>query len=518
MRAPSPRPPHARAPGLLLLALSAAFALATALRMPDAWASGNALNHVSGAWMALADDLAHGTLYRPLDAAALGYGGTRYFPLVFALHAGLLEAGAGHLAAGWALSAAAGALLVAGGFLLLRAGGLRRAPALAFAALALGGFAGQHALAAARGDLLPVGLGALGLAALARLRGRGRIPAAAALFAAAFAAKPTALTALAAGVAWLALRRERRAALALAGATSALAAGVVLATDALSGGRFLAILAACAVDVGPRDLLAAPLRLARELALADPAGLALVAAAAVAVGAAAPALARAAGREGPEAAPLLPALWLLAAAGGALVVFASPGAGLNHLVELGAAAALALGAATAGPAPRPARLAAPFAAAAALAIALATWHADRHGSRLDELRAVVRALPPGPVLSEDPMVPLLAGARPAVADPWMLRVTSARDGRIARRLSAELERGGYAAIVLFRDLDAPGGDAWYAGRNLGLAIVADVRRAYRRTRSIGRYHLYVPRAAAPSPGGPRVTAAEAGVVARPGAR
>jgi hypothetical protein len=493
--------------GSLALALAAALALATVLRMPAAWTSGNALNHVSGAWMALADDLAHGTLYRPLHDPALGYGGTRYLPLAFALQAALLRAGAGLLASGWALSAAAGALLVLGGFLLLRGLGLRRAPALAFAVLALGGFAAQHALSAIRGDLLPVALSALGLAALARLRGPARLAVAAVLLSLAFAAKPTAVTAAAAGALWLAAQGERRSAAALAAATGALDAGVLLATDALSGGRFLAILRACAVDVTLPGALRAPGRLARDLALADPAGLVLALAAAAAVLAAALALARAARTRRAAAPLLLPALWLATAALAALAVYASPGAGMNHLLELEAAAALAIGAATVGPAPRAARLVAPLAAAAGLAMALAIWRDDLRSSRLDELRRVVAALPAGPVLSEDPTVPLLAGARPVVLDPWMLRVAAARDPALAAGLAAEVARGRYAAVVLFQDLDAPGAAAWYADGNLGVPLVAQIRTGYREARAIGRYHLYLPRAARGLGADPRVSAA-----------
>jgi hypothetical protein len=474
--------------------------------MPAAWASGNALNHVSGAWMTLADDLAHGVLYRPLHDAALGYGGTRDFPLVFALHAALLRAGLGLLASGWALSAAAGGLLASSAFLLLRRAGLARAPAAAFAALALGGFAGQHALSAIRGDLLPVALSALALAVLARPGGAGRVAAAAVLLALAFAAKPTALSAAVAGASWLALRGERRRAAALAAGVGALALAALLATDALSRGRFLAVLWVCAVDGGVQGLVRAPVRLAAELALADPAGLVLVAAAAVAVAAAAPGLARAV-RRGPPPPLLLPALWLAAALVAACAVFTSAGVGLNHLVELEAAAALTLGAATRGPAPRAARLAAPLAAAASLALVLAIWRGDLRTSRLAELRATVRALPAGPILSEDPTVPLLAGARPVLADAWMLREAAAADPAIARAIADELARGRYPAVVLFEDLDSPEADRWYAGRNLGLPVVAAIRRAYRPAGTFGRYHLYV-RSAPGAPGGePRVSAA-----------
>ena len=161
--APARPPARRRSPDVRRAALAAAAALAlvTVARLPAAWESGNALNHVSGVWMTLADDLAHGTLYRPLHAGD-EYGGTRYFPLAFALHAALLRAGVPLLPAGYAASLAAGVLLVVGSTRSCA----RSAPAGAPPAAARRrparrsrsrGFAGQHALAAVRGDLLPVG-------------------------------------------------------------------------------------------------------------------------------------------------------------------------------------------------------------------------------------------------------------------------------------------------------------------------------------------------------------------------
>ena len=276
-------------PGVLTLALAAALLVVTVARLPAAFESGNALNHVSGAWMTLADDLARGTFYRPLLAPELGFGGTRFFPLAFVLHAALLGLGVPLLAAGYALSALAGALLLAAAYLLVRRLGLHRPPAAAFATLTLAGFAGQHALSAVRGDLLAVAFEVLGLALVATAA-TGRRPAgrevlvAALAFTLAFAAKPTALVAPAAAAAFLAMGRDRRAARALVLLTGGGAAAVVLATDALSGGRFLSILAACASGgAGAGDLARAPLRLARTLAVGDRAGLLLLAAAALAL-------------------------------------------------------------------------------------------------------------------------------------------------------------------------------------------------------------------------------------------
>jgi len=484
---------HARA---LLLGSAAALATATVLRLPGAWASGNALNHVSGAWIALAEDLAHGTFYRALSEPGLGYGGTRFFPLAFALHGALRASGADLLASGYALSLAAGALLALGVFLLVRAAGLATPAAAAFGALAFAGFATQHALASVRGDLLPVALSALGLAAVARAPARGRGAAAAAfLFALAFAAKPTALTAPAAAAAWLALRGERRLALGLALLTAAGAIAVVLVTDVLSEGRFLAILAATATGgAGSRDLLRGPIRLAEHLLIADPAAIVLGGSAGLVALVALPARLRAA-RAGQAEPALLGALWLLAAGAGALVVFASPGTGVNHLVELEAAAAVALGTAWAGAsgAARLARALAPAAAVAGVWVAIGMAREDGRTARIREVHQVAAALPAGGrVLSEDPLVPLVAGGRPEVLDPWMLRLAAQADPALARPLIDDLRGGAFDAVVLFQDLDSPDSEPWYARGNLGTPVVEAVRSAYRLAERHGRYRIYLP--------------------------
>lgn len=486
----------ARRAAVVFAAASAALALATALRLPAAWESGNALNHVSGVWLTLADDLARGTLYRPLHEPGGGYGGTRYFPLAFALEGGLVRMGVPLLAAGYAASLAAGLLLVVGAFLLLRALGIPLLRAAAFAPLGLAGFAGQHALAAARGDLLPVALSALALAAIARGTGRARVLLAALALGLAFAAKPTALTAAVAAVASLALRRAPRAAFALAGLVSALAGLALVATDVLSGGRFLAGLRHVATaGASAGTVLRAPLRLAQQLALGDPAGLVLALAAAAALAASVRPLARAV-RAGEDDPRLVPALWLGASWAGALAVLATPGTGVNHLLELEAASAALLGvsAATRGREGALARAGAPAAALAGVVVALALWRADISSSRLAELRELVRALPAGePVLSEDPLVPLLAGERPYLLDPFTIRLTEARAPELCAPLADALRHGGFRAVVLFEDLDSPAAASWYADGNLGLPLASEIRRGYRRAAAIGRYHLYLPR-------------------------
>ena len=386
-----------RVPFAALLGL--ALAAVTLARLPAAWESGNALNHVSGAWMALADDLARGTLYRPLHDPGLGFGGTRFFPLSFVAHAALVRAGVPLVLGGLVLSLAAGVLAVAGAARFLRRAGHASLAAAGLGALVLAGFAGQHALAAVRGDLPAIALALWGMSALLprrapfALRAVGsdllsvnrpgavrRPPAvlpAAALLVLAFAAKPTALAAAAAGVAFLFLAREPGRALGLACAVAAGCAAVVLGTDLVAGGRFVPMLR----DLGPggaapRDLLLAPVRLATRLWFEDRAGLALLAAAAAAF-----ALTWRRGMRRGRDARRLAALWLAAALASTLAVMASPGTGVNHLLDLEAPAALLLASCAVAPARRAVGPAAALVAAAGIATAGLVWRGDRASSR-----------------------------------------------------------------------------------------------------------------------------------------
>src|SRR6266581_4154069 len=67
------------------------------------WPGSLPQDNASGVWTALAQDLARGIFYRP-TADAFGFGGTRYMPLFFALHAGLIRFSVDPVTAGMALS------------------------------------------------------------------------------------------------------------------------------------------------------------------------------------------------------------------------------------------------------------------------------------------------------------------------------------------------------------------------------------------------------------------------------
>src|SRR5208283_4156690 len=108
-----------RSPRVFLYAAVGLIILITALRASVCWANDTWVDNPSGVIIAMAADLRDGVFYRPLLGPG-GYGGTRYFPLYFVLHAALLKLGIPVLLSAYLLSAAAVFLLLLGVFYLLR--------------------------------------------------------------------------------------------------------------------------------------------------------------------------------------------------------------------------------------------------------------------------------------------------------------------------------------------------------------------------------------------------------------
>ncbi|HYG69557.1 MAG TPA: hypothetical protein VD838_17920, partial [Anaeromyxobacteraceae bacterium] len=196
----------------------------------------------------------------------------------------------------------------------------------------------------------------------------------------------------------------------------------------------------------------------------------------------------------------LASLWLVAALGATVGIFAAPGTGMNHLAELQAAGMTTLGvlaSSRAGAAATLARAGAATAAVAGLVVAIGLLRADLSGSRLAAARAALADAPRAfgaPILSEDPLVPILAGERPILLDPFMHRIAAERDGALADRLAVRIAAGEFAAVILLADAAGPDADAWYGRIHLGSGPLAAIRDRYRLVARHPPYHVYLPAA------------------------
>jgi len=456
---------------LLLGATTLVVGLLSVVRAAVFWSLEAYLDAVSGSWTALAVDLAHGTFYRPLFGP-LGYGGTRYFPLHFSLHALLIRCGVDPVAAGLALSAATTALLCAGVARVLRVLGAPRLLAGCCGVLVLASQTTQEALLSIKGDALAAALNLWGFAAaIAEPRTRWTLGAAATGLTLAFAAKPTAVSGLLASVLWLGLSGDRHRALALLASSAAGYAAV--ATLVIAGGGAAAY-GAGGAGWSVATLLAAPWEMAR-LARQVPETLVFIElglAASVAL------LVMRPSRQALAAAALLLSTGLTTAP-----IFMFEGTDTNHLLDLHAVSVIAMGAwidaAAADAIFAPTALAlAGLAASLSLTSGLAHAAAEQRWGSLAQVLALV-ADRQGPVLAENPLVPIARGERPYMVDAFMFRLLRERNPALADPLWTALRERRFAAVVLERDPHTERGRVWYQTAYFGPGFIDTLEEGYR---------------------------------------
>jgi len=471
----------------LLLCAVCLLAVLTAARAGTSWRSGAYLNHVAGVWATLADDLRHGTFYRPI-VGELGYGGTRFMPLHFVLHALLYRLSGGLLLSGYAIALLAVTALLAGVFVLLRRIGVQTLLGVSCAALVMAGASSQLALLTIRGDALAAALNVWGLALCAGgAVPRGRIRGAALLFTLAWAAKVTTVFGLLASFAMLLLSGRARQAWRLAALTLAGFGIVAAVTVAFSEGRALASMWACALaGATPASVLKSPLAVASSLFL-RPVELVFFVIALAAV--------LASSREGYSR---LPTLSFLATGAVTMLIFGSPGTTYNHLLDLHAAGVVMIGSWFVRKENHDGRLAAgALAAAALIALHPVTDHLRYRDAedRRREYRETAALADTGekPILAENPMVPLTAGRRPYMLDPFMFRTVTTRQPALGSALWEALRQRSFAAVVLEADPRTEQGRKYLRESHFGNGFVEELEANYRFACKVGRQLVYLPR-------------------------
>jgi hypothetical protein len=459
----------------LSLACSAVVGVVVLLVVPLRIAQGGYLNHVSGSWAALADDAAHGVLYRPL-VSELGFGGTRNFPLHLVLHGALVRAGLSLRVAGHVLSLAAALMLVAGSYWGLRR---RNAPALlawSFGILVFGSRAAIMGAAGIRGDLLPVALGVLGLALVPRDEAESPVPSSL-LLAAAVLAKPTLVWAPAGALLALAESRRWRTATKSAVLVALVVAGGLSSASLASHGSMLASFRAC--GSGGRFVLS---YLPENFGYWRPGDVTWM------IGGVALTLAR--GRRALTHPFCAGGLWCLAST---LFVFTSRGTHVNHLVDSCVMGALAMGVAMADQdwEARWARLLLP--AATLFGSSEAVFFGGTQAA-ISELEQATIAIPPGsgPILSEQPWIPLLAGERAFVLDSYSLLQTRHASPAVDGEFLHDLDERKFRAVVL---LGRPERDRyWYDAWEFGVGFREHLLANYSFVQVAGAHAIYLPRA------------------------
>jgi hypothetical protein len=449
--------------------------------------SGMYLNLGSGVWLALARDAYDGVFYRPLWNGS-EYGGTRYFPMLFVSTAGLMRLGLGAVAAAVSVSMIGlGAMGGAVAFFLRRLG----APwslVIFGSSLSVAPYFVHQTAFAIRCEPIATAFAVAGLATITPLEARANsnrhVVLAAALFIAAFMTKITCVYAPAAGTLALLLSNDYRAAVKLAVITTVGAIVLLLLVNSISGGHAIESFRACALAGSSVLSLLSRAAVTRAIQLIGTSNLLTVVFLLTLLSLAA----------SPLAWRALPVLYLSATAAITAIIFTSPGTILtSQIVDAYVAAIVVLTTIVAGQCGR-------LRVFGSLAlVVLGTWMAAQNVGRVvttvnqgavragvTDRRELIAHLHTchGSILSESPLIPLIAGQRPVLLDPFAFHVVALNRSDIERSLIERINRREFTCVVLEQDPNTARGRAWYSNVNLTGGVIDAILHHYRFDRTI----------------------------------
>jgi hypothetical protein len=474
--------------GSLGIVVGVSWAFVALVRLPDA----RGLNHVSGAWMALAAHAAQGTIYD-----GVRYGGTRYMPLFFLLHGSLARVTGEFVVSGRVVALAGGLGLLTALVLIMRHIGCRLPIAIGLAAFVPLSAVGLAATTTIRGDVLAVALqvGAIGIAA--RRDDTKGVAGAGVLCVLALFTKTSALWGALAIAAWLLLQKDRRRSKVFLGTY---VAGVLLAVAVLqvmSDGRFLNNLVELtfAGEGGPSQIGRAAGETLGFLRAFAPVTWALIG-----LGFASVLLAFQDGRLGlHHLAFLFAGLITLPVMAGAT--------GQNHLLDIVALTPLLVADLWVRAAPRvgPGPSTRLIVGVMALWIGTSTYLLDLRPEVARAARVAVGAeepltvgalreqlRPAERILSEHPGIPVMMGQLPVVGDPWVLLRLGDRHPRWRQDLVNRIQEQEFDAVLLLYDIENPDEETrgFYEGAHLGPQLIDAIRGSYCLTGTVDGLDLY----------------------------
>lgn len=447
------------------------------------------ISHLPGIWMTLARSANDGVLYPPI-AADGHYAGTRYMPAFFLFVAGVQRIAGDYL---WATKLcsifAMSALLLALSISTWRIG-KSYVFSIAAAALLLSYSDGLAALLAPHADGLAVALALIGLLSIDddRVDAKLRRLVAVACFSVSFLTKFSSIAGAAAMFLWMAYRGKRAQLVVSLILYGALIAIGLAWTQWRSDGRFaenMQWLASGGMDKGSIQITLA--RLIYALRQSPSFAAILLVAFYVAI------TRILSGRTS------IWELYFLAVVGATWIIFASPGTGTNHLLELEAAALIIVASFVNDCRDHPAadlklRGSVLVLLAIAAPVHFSAWSPVRSAQAItaDELRRAVGA--DEVILTEDASIDAALGRRPTVMDAFAFRLLSEKGAIDDRELTLRVRRHEFAKLIMMRRIDVA--EESLAPRfHFGPRVTDALREEYRFESTIGGYSIFRPRSA-----------------------
>jgi hypothetical protein len=191
----------------------------------------------------------------------------------------------------------------------------------------------------------------------------------------------------------------------------------------------------------------------------------------------------------------LPALFFATTLVVTVVIFASRGTNFNHLLDAEVAAIVLLTWLAVQPIPLQRKLGTWLLALTTLTAVIPLL---RKPAYLDQslppyrFQAVLARIgkTEKPILSENPIIPALAGQSPWVLDSWMLQLLRRRDFHFGDPLLDELQKQSFAAVVLCPRKEF--GSFWYGSESFGSGFESALLQNYRLASAVGDQMIYLP--------------------------
>jgi len=182
-----------------------------------------------------------------------------------------------------------------------------------------------------------------------------------------------------------------------------------------------------------------------------------------------------------------------------VVIFSSDGIGGNHLIDLQVASAVLV-------VDWAFQVGVPdFAIGASAAACLIVWLGlmVNYGSTdtvpvRAQLKDVIHVIghTDQPILSENPLVPIVAGQQPYLIDPFSFRLMLEERPSLGEPMWQMLHERRFAAVVLMHDPNSDEGRDFYAGTHFGQGFMERLQQDYELAGTPGGQYLYLPRGSA----------------------
>ncbi|MGD0342778.1 MAG: hypothetical protein ABSA76_13830 [Bacteroidales bacterium] len=435
-------------------------------------------------------DFSKGIFYRPLYSQDIGFGGTRFFPLFFVLHGLMIKLCGMPILSGHVISLFSGALLFIGCFILLRQMEVKPILALGLLSLLLSGASIQLGLSSIRGDILPLAFNIVGFVCfLSRYPMKYRVLFASICFTLAFSAKITAINGILSLFFWLILNRRKKEALMVLLFTSI---GCIVFLSFLyfeTSGRIISIFKMCSSGgANLYSILRSPIYFTQKVAINPECLLFLFWAIIIICSYRKTIISN------------LLFMFFLTSTILTIIIFGSPGIDFNHLVDISTASILLVGSTEFTYKSKNIRQSIyiylfiilflviynlPY-----LKILLNDNKENIANKYPQEIINIIKQ-DDAKILSEDPMLPILATKRPYMLDPFMLRLMIHSNSSIRDSIFDSIDHKKFSAIIFIHD---PLKEIeWYSGLHFGYNFVNKVIYNYKEVINKDSYVVYFPK-------------------------